>query len=126
METKIWAIELIILCTIFTSIAQIFYKRGSADLSFDIMSWITNIPLIIGWLLYILGAIIMIIAFKGGEVSVLYPIIATSYIWVCLMSAYFFNETFTIFKIVGVLIIIIGIILISRGSKETIEYTGAI
>ena len=128
MPTKRWAIELMILCTVFTSIAQVFYKFGADRLELNFISLITNFPLITGMILYILGAVIMITAFKGGEVSVLYPIIATSYIWVSLLSVYFFNESLNLFRILGIFIIIAGIISISMGSKqkETIEYTEAI
>ena len=126
--TKSWAIGLMVLCTLLTSAAQVFYKFGAEKLQPNIISIITNTPLITGMLLYVLGAVIMITAFKGGEVSVLYPIIATSYIWVSLLSIHFFNEQFNIFKLSGVIIIISGIILISLGSKhkEAIEYTEAI
>lgn len=128
MPTKAWAIGLMILCTAFTSMAQVFYKLGADRLQFDLISLVTNLPLITGMALYILGAIIMIIAFKGGEVSVLYPIIATSYIWVSLLSAYFFNENLNLFRWIGIFVIILGIIFINLGSKEKeiIKYTEAI
>ena len=128
MPTKNWAIGLMILTTVFTSIAQVFYKLGANKLEFNIMSIITNLPLITGMVLYLIGAVLMITAFKGGEVSVLYPIIATSYIWVSLLSIYFFNESLNLFRWIGIFIIIAGIISISLGSKEkeTIEYTEAI
>lgn len=128
MPTKAWAIGLMILCTAFTSMAQVFYKLGATRLQFDLMSLITNLPLITGMVLYILGAIPMIIAFKGGEVSVLYPIIATSYVWVSLLSVYFFNENLNLFRWIGIFVIIAGIIFISIGSKEkeTVKYTNVI
>lgn len=128
MPTKAWAIGLMILCTAFTSFAQVFYKLGANKLEFDLLSIITNLPLITGMVLYILGAVIMIIAFRGGEVSVLYPIIATSYIWVSLLSIYFFNENLNLFRWIGIFVIIIGIIFISLGSreKETVKYTDVI
>lgn len=128
MATKLWAIGLMVLCTAFTSIAQVFYKFGANKLKFDLVSLITNFPLITGMALYILGAIIMITAFRGGEVSVLYPIIATSYIWVSLLSTYFFNESLNLFRWMGIFVIIIGIIFISLGSKEkeTVKYTDVI
>ena len=128
MGTKAWAIGLMILCTAFTSIAQVFYKLGASRLEFDIISLITNLPLITGMILYIFGAVIMIIAFKGGEVSVLYPIVATSYIWVSLMSFYFFNENLNLFRWIGIFVIITGVIFISIGSKEkeSLEYTDVV
>jgi multidrug transporter EmrE-like cation transporter len=128
MPTKTWAMGLMVLTTIFTSFAQVLYKLGADKLQFNLISIITNLPLIAGMALYILGAVIMIIALKGGEVSALYPIIATSYIWVSLLSMYFFNESLNLLRWIGISIIIAGIISISIGSKqkETIEYTGAI
>src|SRR3989338_8100643 len=106
MATRGWAIALMVLCTVFTSFAQVLYKFGAAKLEFNIMSLITNVPLISGMALYVLGAVIMIIAFKGGEVSVLYPIIATSYIWVSLLSIYLFKEILNWFRWTGIFIII--------------------
>ena len=128
MSTKAWAIGLMVLCTAFTSMAQVFYKLGAARLEFDLFALITNLPLITGMVLYILGAVIMIIAFKGGEVSVLYPVVATSYIWVSLMSVYFFNESLNLFKLMGIFVIITGVVFISLGSKEkeTVEYTDVV
>lgn len=125
MKTELWAIGLMVLCTAFTSVAQVFYKFGAAKLEFNIISLITNLPLITGMILYILGAFIMITAFKGGEVSVLYPIIATSYIWVSLLSIHFFNENLNFFRWIGIFVIIAGIIFISIGSKEKeiVRYT---
>ena len=128
MTTKTWAIALMVLCTAFTSAAQVFYKFGADKLEFNLLSLITNLPLIMGMVLYVLGAVIMITAFKGGEVSVLYPIVATSYMWVSLLSIYFFNENLNIFRWIGIFAIISGIILISISSreKETIKYTDVI
>ncbi len=123
MSTKSWAIGVMIVTTIFTSVAQIFYKLGAERLQFNIISIITNLPLITGMVLYVIGAILMITAFKGGEVSTLYPIIATSYIWVSLLSAYLFNENLNLLRWTGIFIIIAGIISISLGSKETATNT---
>ena len=119
MATKLWAILLILFTTLLTSSAQILYKLGIPSLTFDIKGIITNYYLIGGLILYGIGAILMIISFRGGEVSVLYPIIATSYIWVSILSSYFLRETMNIFRWAGVFIIIAGIVSISYGSKDS-------
>jgi uncharacterized membrane protein len=128
MSTKLWATGLMILCTAFSSTAQVFYKLGAERLEFNIISLITNVPLITGMALYVIGAFIMIAALKGGELSVLYPIVATSYIWVSIMSYYFFNDNLNLFRWVGIFIIIVGIIFISRGSKDedSVKYTDVV
>ena len=92
MKTRMWAIGLMIICTLFTSSAQIFYKIGAKTLDLNIISIITNWQIMVGIGFYGLGAILVIIALRGGEVTVLYPIITSSYIWVSLASSYFFGE----------------------------------
>ena len=123
MATKLWAILLILVTTLLTSSAQILYKLGVPSLKFDLASILTSYYLIGGLVLYGIGALLMIISFRGGEVSVLYPIIATSYIWVSVLSIYFLGEKMNIFRWIGVFIIIAGIVSIGYGSKERVPVT---
>ena len=118
MATKSWAIALVLFCTLLTSTAQLFYKLGSQKLEFSVIGLLTNYPLLFGLFLYSIGGILIIISFRGGEVSTLYPIIATSYIWVSFLSMFFLNEMMNTFKWLGVLTIMIGIIFIGYGSKK--------
>lgn len=119
MKTKWWAIALMIPCTLFTSAGQILYKIGAETLSLDISSIIFNIPIIAGLISYAIGVIFLIIAFRGGELSVLYPIIATSYIWVSLASSYLFETDFmNVYKWTGVIVIVVGVSLIGWGAKK--------
>ncbi len=121
MATKLWAVVLILLTTLLTSSAQILWKKGSAFLSIaEPLSVLTNYYILGGILLYVVGGTLMIIAFRGGEVSVLYPIIATSYIWVSFLSIYFLNESMRLFKWMGIFTIIAGIALIGFGSKDSL------
>ena len=119
MKTKWWAIALMIPCTLFTSAGQILYKIGAESLSLEISSIIFNIPLIAGLLSYGVGVIFLITAFRGGELSVLYPIIATSYIWVSLASSFLLETDYmNEYKWIGVLIIVLGVSLIGWGAKK--------
>lgn len=118
MKTKLWAILLMFLCTILTSSAQIFYKKSAPALELDLIALISNHYLIIGMAIYIVGAFLMITAFRGGDVSVLYPIIATSYIWVSFLSIFFLAESMNVLKWLGIIGIIIGIVFVGFGSKD--------
>jgi len=124
METKLWAILLMVGCTFLTSIAQIFYKIGANKLSLTTL--LTNYYLLIGLGIYGFAAVLMITAFKGGDVSVLYPIIATSYIWVGFLSAHFFNENLNFLRWLGIIFIVAGIVFVSLGSKKTAKYVEVI
>ena len=119
MKTKLWAMGMVLSCTFLTSTAQLFYKYASETLEFNFLSLITNYNLLLGMLLYAIGGTILILSFRGGEVSVLYPIIATSYIWVSFLSIYFLGESMNPFKWIGVFTIMAGIILVGFGSRES-------
>ncbi|MFT4303428.1 MAG: EamA family transporter [Candidatus Woesearchaeota archaeon] len=116
MKTEKWAKILIIVCTALISIAQILYKIGSEKLEFNI-SGIFNLFLISGLILYGIGALLMILSFKGGDVSSLYPILGTSYIWVTLLSWHFLDENLNFFKIFGIGMILLGITYVGKGSE---------
>ena len=120
MATKLWAALLVLFITFLTSSAQILWKKGSATLTFNILSLLTNYYFLGGIILYSIGGILMIVSFKGGEVSVLYPIIATSYIWVSLLSQIFLGEKMNFFKWLRVISIIAGIASIGFGSKDSV------
>jgi drug/metabolite transporter (DMT)-like permease len=129
MRTEPKAFALMILCTFLTSTAQVLYKFGANRLigGVSIIALITNYPLILGLALYVIAGVILIVALKDGDVTVLYPIVATSYIWVSLLSMFIFGEVMNISKWLGVFVIIIGIVSIAMGSKkDSISYTEAV
>lgn len=117
MATKIWAIFLVVSATLLTSLGQIFWKFGSEHLTLNLLSWF-NLPIVSGFFFYGLAGLILIFALKHGELSTLYPIIATSYVWVALLSPFFFSDTFSLIKFVGIAVIILGIIFITRGERK--------
>lgn len=117
MKTKIWAIILVILCTIIATLAQVFYKLSMINTSFNLSSLIHNYYLWFGFFLYGFGAITLILALKGGELSVIYPILSLSYIWVFLISIIFFGELVNFSKLLGISFVVLGVILIGSLGK---------
>lgn len=118
MKTQPWAIVLVLFITALTSSAQLLYKMGADRLSFDLLMLLSNWPLLLGMLIYGIGAVLLIIALKHGEVTILYPVIATSYIWVTLFSWILFGESISYLKLMGIISIVVGIVFISFGSKQ--------
>ena len=101
-----------------TTAAQVFYKIGANKLALDFSKLITNWFIPVGFILYVTAGIILIFSLKHGEVSVLYPIFATSYIWVMIVSAIIFGDKFNSLKILGSILIIVGIIWLSIGGTR--------
>ncbi len=117
MKTKPKAIFMILLSTFIVSIAQLFYKIGADKITFD-LNIIYDYPLFIGILLYCTAAIILVRALRYGELSILYPIYATNYIWVSLLAVMFLGDIMNILKWLGIFSIILGVTLIGVGSKR--------
>ncbi len=116
MGTKISAVIGVFICTFLTSYAHVLWKFiASKDFIGILSSW----QLWLGFVLLAVAAAILITSFKYGDVSVLYPIIAMSYIWVTLLSWYHFSEPLTIYKWIGVGGIILGLTILGKGSTKT-------
>jgi len=116
-NTKLWAIFLVAFTTLLTSIGQVFFKFGANKLEFNLLSIFTNYILFIGLFVYVIAAVLVVISLKYGELSILYPIISLSYIWVSLLSIFFFFESMNAIKWLGITAILIGVSFIGVGSK---------
>jgi len=105
-------ILLMICSSIFACLGQLLWKlavSGSALL------------LVFGFVLYGLGALVMIVAYKFGKVSILQPVLSLNYVLSVILAATVLKETVTIKKVLGVLIIIFGVLMIAGGDKEDEE-----
>jgi len=112
--TKLWAIGLMIVCAIVTSTGQLFYKLGAAQLPTVIL---TNWQIWTGLFCYGFAMLLFMLAMKGGEVSVLYPILATAFIWANIFSMIFLGENINTMKWIGSAGIVLGISLLGIGSR---------
>ena len=118
-KTQKQAILFILLCTVFTSLGQILWKLGLVNVEFSNLFTFVNFPFILGFFAYGIGFGLMLRAFKYGELSVLYPIVATSYVWVSLFSPIIFpNDFMNVWKWLGVLVILISVSLLGIGSSR--------
>lgn len=112
------AIIFVVFCTLFTSVGQILWKIGANKLQLNLFSLITNYPLILGFVSYAIGTVLLLMALKVGELSVLYPFISLSFIWVSMLSIVFLGEIMTNVRWIAIILIIIGVSLIGVGSKN--------
>jgi undecaprenyl phosphate-alpha-L-ara4N flippase subunit ArnE len=107
--TELWAIGLVLIAAVVGAFGQLNFKLGSEGLPLKIRAFLGNKHLIIGVILYALNTVIFIIALRGGELTVLYPLVATNYIWTVLLAKKFLNEKINLFKWTGLILIVIGV-----------------
>ena len=116
MTTQLWAIGLVITATLTGAFGPILLKKASSKKLSSIKSLSTNYHLFGGVALYAVGTLLFIPALKGGELSVLYPFVSLSYIWVSFLSVKFLGEKMNPTKWIGIALIIIGVSFIGLGS----------
>lgn len=116
MATQLWAIGLVISATIIGAFGPILLKKASAKSLSSLKLLTTNYHLFGGVALYGISTILFIPALRGGDLSVLYPFVALTYIWVSLLSVKFLGEKMNKLKWIGITLIIIGVSLIGVGS----------
>ena len=68
--------------------------------------------------LYGINAVLFVLALRDGELSLLYPIIALTYVWVSLLSVYYFHESMNPLKVTGLVVIVAGVAILGRGGKR--------
>jgi len=109
MVTSPYAMLAVVIACFIGSFGPIYIKKGTADLEIS-FALLKNWRLMLGVFCYGLSAAIIVPALKFGEVSVLYPIVSTSYIWVSLLSVKMLGEHMNWKKWAGISLIIVGVL----------------
>ncbi len=111
----LWPAALTFCCSILGAMGQAFFKTASEKVTLtDPLTWIGNVKLIVGLAFYGLATVLFVFALKHGNLSLLYPIIAMSYVWVMLISVFYFKEDVVALNWLGIGLIILGVALTQR------------
>jgi multidrug transporter EmrE-like cation transporter len=114
----------IILSILFSSSSQILLKKGVMQLDLKTpnnfsefvslaLTVGTNLHIIMGVLFQIIALGIWLYVLRKVDVSYAYPFIALGFIFVMGLSYYFFDERLSLIKVLGGLIICLGIFVLS-------------
>ena len=116
------SIALVVGCTFIGAAAQIMMNIGAKSLPPLSVAAVRANPLIVmnaglfaGLSLYGVFTLLLIFALRDGELSVIYPIIALTYVWVAFLSVVLFHEQLNPFKACGVIVIVLGVAILGRG-----------
>lgn len=121
MHTNPRSIALVMVAAALSVAAQVFFKFASQRAALSLAGTLFNVPLLLGFASYAIVALVFVNALKEGELTVLYPLLATSYIGVALVSPLFFDDSLNTMKVAGMLIVIMGVYFIARGMQHKVE-----
>jgi len=111
---------LIVIFTLLSAAGQVLMKFGTNYLKLhpSLAGVLTDFPLIGGFVVYGVGAALMVVALRHGELSVLYPLISLSYVWVAILSVVVFGEIMNPYKIAGICVIMTGVGVLGLGAHK--------
>jgi multidrug transporter EmrE-like cation transporter len=107
---------LVFTASVIGSFGAVFLKMGAARLNGSVMSFV-NSRLLVGITMYLGSSVFYAFGIKGGQLSVLYPMVSLGYIWTLLWSKLFFDEPLTRVKFYGLGLILLGVFFVGLGSK---------
>ena len=119
------SLTLVFLCTLFGVAAQFLIKTSTSHAMFDpasgrlsVEALLTNYPLWAGLTCYGASTVLLILALRDGELSLLYPVISLTYVWVVALSVLAFHEALNVWKVVGVGLICGGVALLGMEQNK--------
>lgn len=105
----------LIVTTLSGSFGALGLKQGMNELTeLTVVKALTNKWLLLGSFLYIVSAVTNIVLFKYLDYSIAFPMTSLTYVWTVFISYFTFKEKITPLKIVSIVLIMIGVIIISR------------
>jgi multidrug transporter EmrE-like cation transporter len=107
---------LVLAASVIGSFGAVFLKKGSANVAGHSLMSFVNPSLALGVSLYLASSVFYGFGIKGGQLSVLYPMISLGSIWTLAWSRLFFGEAITREKLFGLGLILIGVTLVGLGS----------
>jgi len=116
------SIIIVILIMIFSSfigaIGSMLLKKGAESFVIKlnikgIINILKNWKIIVGLALYILATVFFIYLLKTQKLSLLYPMTSLTYIFATILAITVLKERMNIYKIIGILAIVIGVVCVS-------------
>ncbi len=112
MTSQLISIIIMIISSIFAALGQLNMKMGSMKLKLSLNHTLKNYALLSGFFFYGMATITGIIALRGAELTIIYPLASLNYVWVSLLSMKFLKEKMNKYKWMGIISIIIGVSII--------------
>lgn len=105
----------VIIGCIIGAFGSLYLKKGADKASPNLFKLITNYEIILGIMFYAVSVIMFIFALKGNPLSIIYPLVSTSYIWIAFFSIRFLDERMNLMKWLGIFYIVFGVVCIGIG-----------
>tara|TARA_Y100000310_G_C20064917_1_gene526700 strand:- start:53 stop:394 length:342 start_codon:yes stop_codon:yes gene_type:complete len=107
------SVILVLIGTFVGAVGTLLIKKGNDKFSF--FKFIKSDYFWIGVPFYVVSTICYVLALRMEQLSIIYPLASTTYIWTTLFSVKYLGEQMNRWKYLGLSGIILGVILIGVG-----------
>lgn len=106
---------LVFAASVIGSIAAVLLKAGANQLRGGWRSWIGKVGA--GVSLFLVSSVFYIKGLQNGSLTVLYPMVSLGYVWTLIWSRIFFGELFNRHKVMGLVLVVLGVLCINLGNQ---------
>ncbi len=115
MQTPLISIVFFVIAAFLGALGQWLYKSGADAAGNTLASYVLNWRIAAGVGCYIAVMVLFVAAFKkGGALTVLYPIYATTFIWAAVLALIVYHTPIKPVNIAGMSLLIGGMYLMGR------------
>jgi multidrug transporter EmrE-like cation transporter len=115
MTTPAISIVFFLAAALLGALGQYLYKSGADLATGTVASYIVNPRLLGGVICYVAVMVLFVAAFKkGGSLTVLYPIYATTFIWAALLALLVYETPIKAVNVAGMGLLVIGMYLMGK------------
>ena len=115
MTTPAISIVFFLAAALLGALGQYLYKSGADLATGTVSSYVANPRLLGGVICYVAVMVLFVAAFKkGGSLTVLYPIYATTFIWAALLALLVYETPIKTVNVAGMGLLVIGIYLMGK------------
>lgn len=114
-DTSLTSVLLFAVAALLGAVGQYLYKSGAEATDENWLSYVFNVRLAIGVVLYVVVMVLFVSAFKlGGSLTVLYPIYASTFIWAAFISRYVYGTSISLTNMFGMTLLILGMYFLGK------------
>ena len=112
MKTPVSSIVMFLVAALMGAVGQYLYKVGAQRTGAGWQSYLFNAPLLGGVSCYVAVMVLFVAAFRrGGNMAVLYPLYASTFIWGALIALVAFGTPIKPVNIAGMVLLVAGMLL---------------
>jgi multidrug transporter EmrE-like cation transporter len=109
MKTPAISVVLFLIAALLGAVGQYLYEEGAERSGGSAISYVANTRILGGVACYVAVMVLFVAAFKkGGALSVLYPVYASTFIWAALIALWAYGTPIKPVNVLGMVLLVGG------------------